>query len=114
MLGNILLYHLNKDGAYGEIDGYVYDFSGSGNSGSSLGSGISVGALGSGKFNGGYIADLTDDGGHINAGNSADFNFASLGGDGFSFFTWFNKSGACDSPDDDNEVMASRFSGDDL
>ena len=109
MHGNVLLYHLNNDGAYGEINGRVFDFSGSGNSGISMGSGISIGGPNPGKFNSGYLADAADDGGHVNAGTSTDFNFASSGGDGYSFFTWFNKSGVCDSPDEDNEVMASRF-----
>ncbi len=87
----------------------VHDFSGRGHTGATSGSGVSIGATGSGKFYGGYVANTADDGGHINAGVSDDFDFALSGGAGFSFFTWFNKVGPCDSPDNDNEVMASRY-----
>jgi hypothetical protein len=109
LLGNVLLFHLNKDAAQGETGTVVHDFSGSGHTGAASGTGVSIGAAGSGKFSGGYVADATNDAGHIEVPASADFDFATTSGDGFAFFLWFNKSGFCDAPDDTNEVMASRF-----
>jgi hypothetical protein len=109
LLGNVLLFHLNKDAAQGETGTVVHDFSGSGHTGAASGTGVSIGAAGSGKFYGGYVADASNDSGHIEVPASADFNFATTSGDGFAFFLWFNKSGVCDAPDDTNEVMASRF-----
>jgi hypothetical protein len=95
----VLLLHLDTD---------ANDSSGRGNNGTLSGSGTSIG--GTGKFGGCYEADDTDDGGHIQIPTSTDFNFA--GGAGFSFFLWFNKSGTVESPDNDNEVMASRYGTD--
>ncbi len=113
MSANVLLFHLNQDPAQGETAAFVYDFSGRGHHGTASGAGVSIGAGSSGKFGGGYVANGVNDGGHIEAASSLDFNFATTATDGFSFFTWFTKSGVCDSPDNDNEVMASRFgSGD--
>ena len=112
MSGNVLLFHLDRDASYGETNSFVYDFSGRGHHGAASGAGVSIGAVGSGKFRGGYTADNTDDAGHIAVASSSDFNFATTNTDGFSFFTWFAKSGNCQSPDDDNEVIASRFGAD--
>ncbi len=102
LLGNVLLFHLNKDAAQGETGTVVHDFSGSGHTGAASGTGVSIGAAGSGKFSGGYVADATNDAGHIEVPASADFDFATTSGDGFAFFLWFNKSGFCDAPDDTN------------
>ena len=107
--GNILLYHLNKNANFGETDSIVHDFSGNGNRGMATGTGINIGAVNSGIFNGGYVADASNDGGHINAGVSLDYNLATTSTDSFSFFTWFKKDSVCNAPDNTNEVMASRF-----
>ena len=110
MSDNVLLFHLNKDDAQGETNTVVHDFSGHGHTGAASGNGVSIGAADSGKFKGGYAADNTDDAGHIAVASSSDFNFATTNTDGFSFFTWFSKSGVCQSPDNlDVEVIASRF-----
>ena len=112
MLGNVLLFHLNKDATQGETNVVVHDFSGREHTGTASGAGVSIGAADSGKFKGGYTANGADDGGHIAVAFSSDFDFAANNTDGFSLFLWFNKSGVCDSPDNDNEVMASRFGTD--
>lgn len=109
MAGNVLLFHLNKDAGFGETDGLVLDFSGFGHNGAAFGAGVSIGAAGPGKFNGGYAADAADDDGRVEAASSTDFDFAATPADGFSFFLWFNKDGVCAAPDGTNEVMASRF-----
>ena len=103
MNGNVLLLHLTQDP--GDSSGLDHD-------GTASGSGVSIGATDSGKFKGGYTANGADDGGHITVAFSSDFDFAANNTDGFSLFLWFNKSGVCDSPDNDNEVMASRFGTD--
>jgi len=113
MSGNVLLFHLNKDATQGETNVMVHDFSGQGHTGAASGDGVSIGAADSGKFKGGYAADNTDDGGRIMVASSADFDFATISNGGFSFFTWFAKNGECQSPDDNNEVIASRFGTDD-
>jgi lysophospholipase L1-like esterase len=113
MSGNMLLLHLNQDASHGETAGFVNDFSGSGHHGAASGAGVAIGAADSGKFRGGYAADGVDDGGHIEVASSSDFNFATTAADGFSFFAWFAKNGVCDSPDDTNEVIASRFGTED-
>ena len=99
MSDNVLLLHLNQNAS---------DSSGLGHDGTLFGTGVSIGAANSGKFKGGYTADNTDDGGHIAVASSSDFDFATTETDGFSFFTWFAKNGVCGSPDNDNEVIASR------
>ena len=52
LLGNVLLFHLNKDATQGETNVVVHDFSGRQHTGTAFGAGVSIGAADSGKFKG--------------------------------------------------------------
>ena len=79
MTGNILLYHFNNDSGYGENNTHIYDFSGSGNNGTSHADAHPIAA---GKFNGAFDFDGTGD--YINTTLTDDLS----GGGEFSVFAW--------------------------